>query len=151
MPKASTLKRVMYISKARHKMSQGELKDMLAGARIRNDLYGITGILIYDSGNFAQVLEGPAAAIDGLLESIRDDPRHADYVLLSEAMVDERYFEGWAMDYANLDKFGDGSHDQLRRYLADHTIADRETIYRALVIFIEAYTSGGRPGSPAGL
>ncbi len=137
MSEGTTLKRVMYVSRARRRMSRGELNDMLAGARERNAAHGITGILIFDSGSFAQVLEGPAPAVDQLLANIHADQRHEDYRLLSEANVADRYFEGWAMDAANLDAYGAGAYGELKRLLADQGIADRATIYRALVSFLE--------------
>ena len=128
--------RVMYISRARRRMTNGELADMLAGARERNQAHGITGLLAFDSGYFAQVLEGPRSAIDQLLSNIATDPRHDEYLLVSSGTVNERYFDQWAMDWANLGDFDDTRHVELRKYLRNHSIADRPSIFRALAAFV---------------
>jgi hypothetical protein len=141
-PANTTLKRVMYLSKASRRMTRGELMDLLAGARERNMTFGITGLLLYDSGNFAQVLEGPADRIERLLANIARDPRHTDYLLLGEADVEARYFPDWAMDSANLQTFSDDAHRALRRYMADHSLAARGTIYRALRLFVQKHAAG---------
>ena len=128
--------RVMYISRARRRMINGELADLLAGARERNQTHGITGLLIFDSGYFAQVLEGPKASIEALLANITDDPRHEEYFLVSSGAVENRYFDGWDMDWANIEAFNDTQHSELRKYLREHTIADRSAIFGALAAFV---------------
>lgn len=133
------LVRVMYISKATRRMTQGELADLLAGARLRNRAHEITGLLAYDSGNFAQVLEGPVSSIDSLLVNIAKDPRHDEYILLGRAEITERYFEGWAMDLASLESYRDTRHAELRSYLQDHSIADREVMVDALKAFVDEH------------
>jgi len=133
------MKRVMYVSKARHRMTHGELSDLLLGARSRNEEHGITGILVYAAGNFAQVLEGPDPAIEQLLRNIDADPRHDDYRVISEGPIDARYFHGWSMDWVELDRFDDGRHVELASHLARYGIADRRAIYRAFVLFIEEH------------
>ena len=136
---SDNLVRIMYISRARHRMTAGELADLLAGARIRNQAHGITGLLMYDAGYFAQVLEGPKASIDGLLANIAKDPRHDEYTLVSEGSVEERYFEGWSMDWANLAYMDDSKHMGLRGQLVGAGIADRSVIYGALVAFVDEH------------
>lgn len=133
------MKRVMYLSKARHRMTHGELSDLLLGARKRNDEHGITGILVYHAGNFAQVLEGPDAKIEQLLENIAADPRHDEYHVIFESPTEDRYFEGWSMDWANLDRYEDGRYSELRRHLAAQGLDDRRAIYKAFVLFLEEH------------
>lgn len=120
-------------------MTRGELADLLAGARLRNEQYGITGLLVYNAGYFAQVLEGPVAAMRPLLANIAKDPRHAEYQLVSEGYIDERYFEGWAMDWVNLEFMDETKHVKLRELLDGSYIADRTTVFQALVAFADEH------------
>jgi hypothetical protein len=148
------MKRVMYVSRARHRMTHGELTDLLLGARRRNEEHGITGILVYAAGNFAQVLEGPDEAIDRLLQNLHADPRHDDYRVIAEASVEARYFDGWSMDWADLDRFDESRYAELRDHLGRHGIGDRAAIYRAFVLFIEDHARARaypepRPAWPA--
>jgi hypothetical protein len=136
---SESMARIMYISRARHRMTSGELADLLAGARLRNQEHGITGLLLYNAGYFAQVLEGPDASLKALLANIGKDPRHDEYHLVSEGPIEARYFEGWAMDCANLEFMDDSKHTALRRLLGSSGIADRSAVYTALVAFVDEH------------
>lgn len=131
--------RAMYLSRARHRMSSGELSDLLAGARIRNTAHDITGILVYDAGYFIQLVEGPESMVRQLLDNVRRDPRHDEYQLLAQAVADERLFDGWAMDAAHLEFMDDARHTSLRRRLRESPIEDRASVYKAFLEFIEAH------------
>ena len=75
----------------------GALADILKVARTRNADLGITGALMLYDDWFAQVLEGPQAAVEALYARIRTDPRH-DAIRLSEAgPAPKRLFGKWAM------------------------------------------------------
>lgn len=138
------LYRVMYLSRARRPLSAGELEDLLAGARLRNERSGISGLLLYDAGYFAQVLEGPTEAVAALMSRIEDDPRHEDIAVLSAGPIDERYFEGWGMDWAHVERMDDSKHAELRRYMRSHHVAERDTVYRALVLFVQEHADRRR-------
>lgn len=139
-----SLYRVMYLSRATRPMSAGELQDLLAGARLRNEARGISGMLLYDAGYFAQVVEGPVSAIAALMARIEDDPRHDDVVVLSAGPIDSRYFEGWGMDWAHLDHVDETQHAELRRYMRTHHVADRHVVYKAMLLFIEEHNERKR-------
>ena len=77
--------------------SQTELVDILKGARAKNAGLGITGALMLYDDWFAQVLEGPQAAVEDMFTRNKADRRH-DSVRLSEAApVPKRLFDKWAM------------------------------------------------------
>lgn len=144
MAEAPDLYRVMYLSRSRRPMSEGDLEDLLAGSRRRNEARGISGMLLYDAGHFAQVVEGPTDALAALMARIEQDPRHEDVVVLSAGPITERFFEGWGMDWAHLDKVDHNKHYALRRYMRSHHVSERETVVRALVMFFEEHSDRGR-------
>ena len=131
-----SLKRVMYLSRITRAMGRGELEDMLLGSRKRNLDHGITGLLVCYGGAFAQVLEGPPEKVDQLLLNIRSDGRHTRYEELSAGPVEERYFGGWAMDWAHLNDVRK-DHSALRKFMQANTITDRSAVYRAFVVFAQ--------------
>lgn len=135
------MKRVMYVSRTTRKPTKGELADILAGSRLRNAKHEITGILVYDRGYFAQILEGPVEAVDQLLRNIAGDPRHDEYMLVSEGSIEERYFGGWEMDWADLEEVTTSDHAELRGYLRSRSVEDRSAIYGALIAFMEDHAS----------
>ena len=76
---------------------QAALADILKQARAGNADKGITGALMLYDDWFAQVLEGPQAAVEALYAKIKADTRH-DGVRLNEAgVVPKRLFGKWAM------------------------------------------------------
>ncbi len=73
------------------------LAEILKVARLKNASLGITGALMLYDDWFAQVLEGPQAAVEALYARIKADPRH-DAIRLTEAgPAPKRQFEKWAM------------------------------------------------------
>ena len=80
-----------------------ELTRILATARRNNERAGVTGMLLYNAGSFAQVLEGPLSAIERTFETIQQDPRHGDVMLLHSGSIEERSFGEWSMAYAGAE------------------------------------------------
>lgn len=103
------MKHLVYVSQARAPMTDEELRELLEHSRKRNLADGITGLLIYryspefSRGNFLQVLEGPAAALDDVWERISKDRRHHTIVVLEESGdPPERMFADWSMGFKNV-------------------------------------------------
>lgn len=79
-----------------------EVDDILLKSRRNNDRDDITGALIFNSGCFAQVLEGPLGSIEAAFERIQQDERHGEVSLLSLEPVEARSFPHWAMGFVGL-------------------------------------------------
>ncbi|MGI4798225.1 MAG: BLUF domain-containing protein [Janthinobacterium lividum] len=96
--------RLVYVS--RNKLPpQVEMQDeqvdrILTASRRNNAALGITGALLFSADCFAQTLEGPMTAVEGLFERIQWDDRHCDSIVLQAGLVDGREFGDWSMAYA---------------------------------------------------
>lgn len=90
---------IIYVSTATHPFSLAELRDLLRRSRLRNARHHITGILLYDQGRIAQVLEGEEAAVRYLYEQIARDPRHQGVVTLADEAIPHRRFAQWHMAF----------------------------------------------------
>jgi len=103
------LHRLVYCSRNRIQGSdaeiQAELESILASARKNNSVLEITGALLYNLGNFAQVLEGPLPAIERIFEVIQRDPRHSEVTVVYSGAAPARDFPEWSMAFI-------GSRDQ---------------------------------------
>jgi len=99
----SDLSSIAYISRSR---LSGDLAEQLAGlvrrASERNAQSGLTGALICSPGYFAQVLEGPADALEETFERIQIDPRHSEVEVLYLTAITERQFGNWGMASAGV-------------------------------------------------
>jgi hypothetical protein len=71
--------------------------DIVSTARRRNLEQNITGFLMFDRARYHQILEGDAAAVDGLYERLRLDKRHRNVETLSRDDITQRGFPEWSM------------------------------------------------------
>ncbi len=91
---------IAYISQAvgnGHDMLEGILKKSRQNNLHRN----ITGSLLFDGINFTQFLEGPLPEIEALFETIKNDSRHINVILLHKIPVAQRRFGAWPMQYGH--------------------------------------------------
>lgn len=91
-----------YISDAAPGLGLKDLKQILRRSREHNFRSAITGFLVHDGAHFAQLLEGPAFAVDGLMERIATDPRHTRMRIVLHTEITQRCFESFCMGCANL-------------------------------------------------
>ncbi len=77
--------------------SENVLAAILMTARRCNERDDITGALICRQDLYLQLLEGPKNAVDATYARIAQDDRHLEVRLLSNRMVEDRLFPGWAM------------------------------------------------------
>lgn len=110
-----TLHRLIYYSRNRVTESPAALAraiaSILEASQRHNPRVGVTGALMFNAGCFAQVLEGPRAAVEATFERIQQDDRHGDVSLLDFGPAHARSFENWSMGFVgasvtDADRFG---------------------------------------------
>ena len=74
-----------------------QLKRILDAAHSNNSAAGVTGALLFSGQHFAQVLEGPQAAINERYRRISQDTRHNNVTPLLYEPAGERQFADWSM------------------------------------------------------
>jgi len=99
------LERLVYRSKATHKLGSLHLFNLLVQCRKRNTELGITGHLLYTEEIFVQCIEGPTASIDILWKSLQRDERHHSVELLARGPETERRFVEWSMAFSSYGHF----------------------------------------------
>ncbi|SFG14603.1 Sensors of blue-light using FAD [Palleronia marisminoris] len=110
------LRQIFYCSVAEPPDGEPDVAGILEHSRRNNPALGLTGMLTYADGVFAQILEGDTTSLDIVLEVIRADPRHSDVRILSDRMATRRLFSDWSMLHVDLDAAED-------RPLTDMTVA----------------------------
>jgi hypothetical protein len=93
-----------------------EIGNILEKSQSNNAEAGLTGALIFNSGIFAQVLEGTRAEIEATFERIQRDARHGDVQVLAFEPSPGRGFPTWSMGYvgnsrADVNVFGEIGND----------------------------------------
>lgn len=94
---------LLYASGASRPMSTGDLDDILAASRRNNAGIGVTGLLLYAENTFLQVLEGEEKHVRALVERIKLDPRHRNFMTLYEMPAENRAFAQWEMGFRLLE------------------------------------------------
>lgn len=92
----------IYASADTRVFDDGELHELLQQARLRNAQARVSGILLYTTGSFFQVLEGEAEAVDAIFDRIARDPRHEKVTVIVREPIAQRSFEDWSMGYASV-------------------------------------------------
>ena len=103
------LLRLVYISDAvlpapdEPVMPQEVLSTIHRQSNRNNAGVGLTGMLLYGSGHFLQLLEGPAGAVQETYGRISCDLRHTNVQRILCESGEERLFSQWHMGVLNLD------------------------------------------------
>jgi len=96
--------RIVYISSASKYFDISDIDLMLERARPKNDALDVTGMLLYKDGNFLQCLEGEEEAVTKLANTISQDHRHTDVIVLMRGPADRRLFPNMPMGFHDLTK-----------------------------------------------
>jgi hypothetical protein len=94
---------LIYASRSTECFHEHQIPDLLQQVRLANAKREFTGMLLYISGSFLQVLEGHAEMIDSVFGRILQDKRHTQVTLMAKESIPERAFEGWTMMHKTLD------------------------------------------------
>lgn len=98
------LKTICYISDSQRPNSLDDLNALYEKARENNSKFNITGILIYKSGNFLQVLEGEHKTVDNTFERIAADSRHKNIFKVINTPIDQRIFQDYNFGFTIINK-----------------------------------------------
>lgn len=120
-------------------MPSEELVAILEKARQTNATLNITGMLLYDDGNFLQVLEGEDEVVTSLYNKICKDPRHIGIMLFVKKAIDKRHFDDWAMGFVDVKQLDVQSIPGYSHFLNDpehlNKLEDATYAYSFLSVF----------------
>jgi hypothetical protein len=131
------MKSILYVSKAQLGEADAavELERLVVAARDRNFKVGVTGMLVFTGEHFAQILEGPAAAVELIMASIRRDGRHHSMTEFTQ-WVSTRSFAAWSLGYEGDSPYVDGLVASLFGPRTDGDPADGEAELRELMLLV---------------
>lgn len=109
---------IIYLSLADHEVSADELSALKNQVSGKNQLTGISGMLIYHRREFMQLIEGEKDTVIALYEKISRDTRHQQLHLLWEGPIEERNFARWSMACVAMDSLGMAHQEQFASLLA---------------------------------
>ncbi len=135
---------LIYGSSTAYPMTDDELVEILNKARIKNKTLNITGMLLYKSGNFLQVLEGEEDVVMPLFRTIEKDPRHHNVQLIAKRAMKERAFPEWEMGFAKVDSLKPIDVPGFSEFLTDELDSERFREPVFAYMFLQAFKEGMR-------
>ena len=137
-----TLTHLIYASTSPHELDKQELLILLKKARAANAQLGITGMLLCETHNFFQVLEGPESVVVPLFNKISTDKRHQGIVRIIQEPIAERSFGDWTMSFSNITREELGTIDGLNDFFEENSVFSQLDSGRAKKLL--AAFQGGR-------
>jgi hypothetical protein len=110
------MRQLVYFSTAAVRQSEAIIADILEVSRRRNELEGVTGLLVAGGHRYLQILEGEDAAIGAVMKRIERDERHLGIHILVDRTIKRRDFDSWTMAFFEEPKLGS--------YASFQTLAD---------------------------
>jgi Sensors of blue-light using FAD len=133
--------RIIYLSSSVNYFSDDQLKDLLKTAKQKNNIVGITGLLLYIDGDFLQVLEGEKETLVQLYEKIKLDARHKSVIKVYDENVLDRQFENWDMGFSALKYHDIQKYDGLQNITKESLSNIKD---RIASIFIDTFVKSHR-------
>ncbi len=93
-----------YVSKATQDMGLSSLIRLFDVAHKWNQDHGLTGVLFYESGHFAQILEGKRKDVLFIWGKIQKDYRHKVLHQIEFDEIDQRLCPNWALRFYGGDQ-----------------------------------------------
>ncbi len=91
------LSQLVYVSKRKSNCTDAEIEKILASCQKNNPSLNISGVLLYSSSKFIQLVEGDAKILGALYDKIKLDSRHEQTTMLSYGPIKEKSFPSWHM------------------------------------------------------
>lgn len=104
-----------YVSSAKNNLSNLDLEHLFVVNKRNNIDLDISGILIYNNGNFLQILEGEQQKVHTLYTKISKDGRHNSIIKLIDTPIEERIFDDYGSGFIIIDD--NKKLNQLKHYI----------------------------------
>ena len=116
-----------YVSTITFKASDEDIENIVSHSQLNNALADVSGLLLFNGVNFAQILEGPQTTLNRLFEKISHDERHSGVIKLVERPIEARAFSGWSMAYLKSTDSVFGTDSKLVQVLASRELAAEQS------------------------
>lgn len=89
----------LYVSTASDALKMADLDRLLEQSQSLNSRDGISGVLFFGGGSFAQYFEGSEVAVESLKQRLLRDRRHFDMTIVVHSPIVKRRFSNWTMGF----------------------------------------------------
>lgn len=107
---------LIYISAVTQDFTEQLVHELLEISRKNNKIYGITGLLLLNTYQFLQYLEGDEKNVKQLMKNILNDSRHTNVIIIKEEKIKQRLFANWSMGYKNIRNLSKNQLKEIKHY-----------------------------------
>ena len=100
------MEQLVYCSRASADLASNEVFRIIETSARNNPTREITGFLIFAHDSFLQLIEGPSASLDALIDTVGNDTRHRNLTILSRRPIGGRNFPNWRMERLSVTERG---------------------------------------------
>jgi hypothetical protein len=97
------LHEILYFSQLAPNQPTDVVGHIVAQARARNAVEGITGLLVFDGMRFCQHFEGPRGNVLRLMQRLEADPRHVQMRVVYEGELLQRRYHAFDLGLAQVE------------------------------------------------
>ena len=129
-----------YVSSCIESLTVKDLEHLFRVNKRNNTEYKVSGILIYNNGNFLQILEGDEDKVKTIFKKIRRDPRHRNLISLINNPIDERIFHDYDSGFIHFED--PKKRQELHNYISWLKEAEIKNVDKVIQIvenFIDKY------------
>lgn len=105
-----------YVSSCKDTLTAKDLEHLFLVNKRNNTEHGVSGILIYNNGNFLQILEGDEDTVKNIFKKIKRDSRHRNLITLINNSIDERIFHDYESGFIHFED--PKKRKELRNYIS---------------------------------
>ncbi len=106
---------ICYVSTANN-LLDFQIRELMSSTANANQKRKITGVLMYNAGNFLQYMEGTKTDVISLYrDKIKEDTRHKNLIVLLEKEIDHLYFDGYNAGFTSI--LEQNNNTQFRSYI----------------------------------
>jgi hypothetical protein len=101
-PKGETmLRRIAWSSALAPSFSAARLNEIVAPARLNNELLHLSGMLVFTGSHFLGIYEGEQWDLSRLWLRLEADERHCELTRIGDELCGERWFPTWLVGYSD--------------------------------------------------
>ncbi len=141
----SELHALVYVSTATRMLMLADIDQILVEAQANNRKEEITGVLLYDAGNFMQYLEGPLENLVRVYQRIKNSSKHHGIVELLKWPIEVREFPEWSMAFRSVNAVGMSLPNVHGELLLDWLAASGNSASAASVLLTNFWSRSGIP------
>lgn len=112
------------VSSAEEILNKEEVEQLLAEARSKQALNGLTGIIIFSDGNVLMLVEGEKDVVQAQFTGILRSPKHHSVMKIADMAIPHRYFEDYPLAFKpihseQLKSLDDFAEPERKEYLEE--------------------------------